>query len=396
MIAFMKPSFLPRLALFLAMLSISMPCNTWAGETLSVPEQRILYRAQQAMDKEEFGKVRDLLSSYLTRHPDTQPALFFLTLGNACFQSADLERAAHWYQKGFDKHPDDVTLCRNLAAARYGLEQFNKAGKLFEKGYQLATPKEPELLYQAGVAYYQAEQFTSCRAVLETLFKATDKRAKPWMRLMIQVCYEQKDFTRAENLLTEFLEIYPQEKEYWKLLAGIQTELGRYKAAVGSLSLALATGNPTPQEWEELASLYLYLNAPLQAAKYLEKAVPQASGPKKNDAIARAYLRAHRYDDALRHLDRAIAKESTPARIIAKTKVLMTARRFAEATIYLEQNMNSLTDLDEAYLLAGYCYLEMQNWAQTDLALRKIKKDTAQYPQAQNILQNIKPFLTEE
>ena len=395
MIAFMKPSFLPRLALFLAMLSISMPCNTWSGETLSVPEQRILYRAQQAMDKEEFGKVRDLLSSYLTRHPDTQPALFFLTLGNACFQSADLERAAHWYQKGFDKHPEDVTLCRNLAAARYGLEQFNKAGKLFEKGYQLATPKEPELLYQAGVAYYQAEQFTSCRAVLETLFKSTDKHLKPWMRLMIQVCYEQKAFARAENLLTEFLEIYPQEKEYWKLLAGIQTEGDRYKAAAGSLSLALATDNPTAQEWEGLASMYLYLNAPLQAARCLEKAAPQP-GPKKHDVMAKAYMHAHRYDEALHHLEAAMAKEPTSARIIVKAKILMAARKFNKAILCIEQHIPTLTDPAEAYLIEGYCQIELQNWTQANSTLSKIKKDTNQYQQAKNILQNIAPFLTEK
>ena len=392
----MRTSFLPSTALFLAILFTCMPCRLWAADRLSVPEQRVLYRAQQAMDKEQFGKVREMLSSYLKRHPDTRPALFFLILGNACFQSQDLTRAAHWYQSGFEKHPDDLTLCRNLAAARYGLEQFDEAGKLFEQGYLLATPREAELLYQAAIAYYQGEQLQRCRAVLEKLFNATHKREKSWIQLMIQVCYEQKAFARAEDLLTRFLETYPREKEYWKLLAGIQTQSGRYKAAAAALNLALSLGETKPQEWEELASLYLYLNAPLQAAHCLEKAAIPSAGPKQHDALARAYLRAHRYDDALRHFAAAISQDPTPARIIARAKALMADRRFAEAVKGLEQNMETMSEPAEAYLLEGYCYLEMQNWVQADSVLIKIKKDTSQYPQAQNILQSITPFLTEE
>ena len=392
----MNISFHPRMALFLALFSICMPFTTWAGEKLSVPEQRVLYRAQQAMDKEDFSKVRELLSSYLTRHPDTRPALFFLTLGNACFQSEDQKGAAHWYQVGLDKHPENLLLCRNLAAARYGLNQFNKAGRLFVKSYLLAHPKEPELLYQAAIAYYHGEQFKPCRAVLEQLFKTTNKRAKPWMRLMIQVCYEQKSFTRTEDLLNDFLETYPGEKEYWKLLAGIQTQSGRYRAAAGSLNMALSIGNPSAQEWEELASLYLYLDAPLQAARCLEKAVSPSSGPKQHDAMARAYLHAHRYVDALRHIERAFALEPTPARIITRAKILMAARKFPETIKSLEQDMNRLTDPDEAYLLTGYCHLEMQKWAQADSVLNKIKKDTSQYLQAQKIRQRLMPFLPEK
>jgi len=112
--------------------------------------------------------------------------------------------------------------------------------------------------------------------------------------------------------------------------------------------------------------------------------------------MARAYLHAHRYVDALRHIERAFALEPTPARIITRAKILMAARKFPETIKSLEQDMNRLTDPDEAYLLTGYCHLEMQKWAQADSVLNKIKKDTSQYLQAQKIRQRLMPFLPEK
>jgi tetratricopeptide (TPR) repeat protein len=370
-----------------------MTVQVMAGNQFSVPEQRVLYRAQQAMDKQDYAAVREQLSSYLQRHPDTQQALFFLILGNACYQQEDLEAAATWYQAGWDKNPDDLSLCRNLAAARYGLEQFAKAGKLFERAYQLSEPREYQLLYQAGIAFYQAQQLSQSRRVLKKLLATAPTHRKEWLTLMIQVCYAQQDLTHTTRLLTSFLETYPWERSYWKLLAGICTEQEKYAQATAALRTALSLGNATAQEWNELSSLYFYLNAPLQGVKCLEKARELSPDASHDDALAKGYLRAHRFSRALHYLDLAIARKATPERLMTKARALMTARRFHDAINTLQQLEGMESDAhDEALLLMGYCAMENQNWHQAATWLSRVKDDRFA-SHAASALQSIAPLL---
>ena len=379
----------------LIFLILCLPCRALARETLSVPEQRILYRAQQAMETNKTVQAKELLSSYLSRHPDTSAPLFFQVLGNACFQTEDLTGAATWYDAGLKKHPNNLILCRNLAAARYGLEDYQDAGKLFAKAWQLADPKEPELLYQSAISWYQAEKLQQSRKILEQLFAETPARKKPWMQLMIQVCYAQKALGRAETLLKNFLETYPQEREYWKLLSSIQTASRHYKEAAASLNMAAALHTPTPQEWEQLASLYWYLNAPLQGIRCLEKAAGSAPTPKQHDALAQRYTQVHRYADALRHLNQAIQQEPTPPRMLIRAKILFAERKFKDAQATLNRAIGINPDLSEAYLLLGYCALEQRNWHEADAAFRSVKKGIY-LSQSKAAVQSIAPFLRED
>ena len=373
-----------------------IPASTRAEGKLSVPQQRVLYRAQQAMDKEDYSKVRETLSSYLEAHPDTEPVLFYLVLGNACYQQGDLGAAATWYQAGLNKHPENLSLCRNLAAARYGLEQFAKAGKLFERAYKISASKEPELLYQSGIAFYQGEQLQQSRRVLDQLITTGNPVRREWLTLMIQICYAQHDLKRSAQLLESFLETYPSERTYWKLLAGIRTEQEKYAQAAAALRTALSIGNATAQEWQELSSLYFYLNAPLQGTLCLEKATALSTEPRDYDALARGYLRAHRIENGLHFLDLAIAQTPTPKRLMTKARTLMTARRFKDAIATLQKIVDIGQDSrDEAYLLMGYCAMENQDWDQAATWLDNVKGDRFAN-HAQSALQSISPLLTSD
>lgn len=370
-----------------------LPTSIWGEDNLSVPEQRVLYRAQQAMEVEDYSKVRETLSSYLKRHPDTKPALFFLVLGNACYQQGDIAAAATWYRAGLDNHPDNPALCRNLAAARYGLEQFAQAGRLFKKAYELSDPREYELLYQAGIAFYHAEQLDQSQNVLQQLIQTTDPVRREWLTLMIQVSYAQHDFHRTTQLLESFLETYPLERAYWKLLAGIRTEQERYAQAAAALRTALSLENATAREWNQLSSLYFYLNAPLQGTMCLEKASELSAESRDYDALAQGYLQAHRIDKSLHYLDLAIEQAPTSKRLMTKARILMTAHRFKDAITTLQQIIKQgSNDNQEAYLLMGYCAMENQDWEQAASWFNRVTCDRL-IKHTQSLLHSITPLL---
>ncbi len=379
------------LIFLLACVSSSMGAET--KSKYSVAEQRVLYKAQRAMDRENYPRVRKLLAAYLEEHPETQHALFFLFLGHACSQQKDIAQAKKWFQKGFDKNPDNLFLCRNLAAMYYRQEQFAKAGQLFAKGYKLSNPSEPDLLYQAATAFYQAKQLGQALKVLEQLLSGKGKPRKEWLSLMIQVCYEKRDLKRCASRLETYLEAYPWERTYWKVLAGIRLEQEQYPKAAAALRTAIMSGNATKQEWSELASLYFYMDAPLQGTKCLEKTLGNSPSAKDYDVLAKGYLLAHRTDKGLHYLDAAIAKKPTSKRLIMKAKALMASRRFtdAEATLQKVLEMQSGSK-DEAWLLMAYCSVEQQEWKQAQTRLYHVKDDKFK-DYAKAVMSSISPLL---
>ncbi len=370
-----------------------VPCTSHAKDKLSFAQQKVLYEAQQAIEKKDYAQARKMLSSYLAEHPDTQPALFFLFLGNACYEQEDVKAAAKWYRLGLDKNPENLFLCRNLAAIQYDLEKFSEAGRLFEKAYGLSDPRQHPLLYQSAAAFYQAQQLDQAQRILTRLLAEKTPPRREWLVLMIQVCYERHDTKRSLQYLESFLESYPWERTYWKILAGIRMEKEQYSQAASALRTALALGKTTSQEWRELSSLYFYMNAPLQGAKCLEKALSPSASPKDYDAVARGYLLAHRTDKGLHYLDAAIAAEPTYTRLMLKAKTLMGARRFSDAILVLEKTLTlKPKSQDESYLLMAYCAVEQQEWKQAATWLYNVKSDKFR-PYAKSIKQAIAPIL---
>ncbi len=386
-------------ALFCFLFSLHPLTTSWAEtekkSKFSVPEQRVLYAAQQAMDKADYPQVIEVLSTYLKEHPETKPALFFLFLGHACSQQKNIPAATKWFQAGFRKNPDNIFLCRNLAILHYQQKHFIQSGQLFQRGYEISKPPDPALLYQAAIAFYQAKKLNLALKVLEQLFETAASLRREWYLLMIQVCYEKHDLQRSTKYLEAFLEIYPGERNYWKILAGIWLEQEKYTKAATALRTALMTGNATSQEWKELASLYFYMNAPLQGVRCLEKTLGTSSPPQKYDALARGYLLAHRTDKGLHYLDAAIAQQPTPQRLMMKAKALMASRRFSDAIATLKKFLElKPKNQDEAWLLMAYCAVEKEEWKQAETWLHRVKdKKFKEY--ATSVLRAIAPLLEE-
>jgi tetratricopeptide (TPR) repeat protein len=198
---------------------------------------------------------------------------------------------------------------------------------------------------------------------------------------------------RTTQLLESFLETYPLERAYWKLLAGIRTEQERYAQAAAALRTALSLENATAREWNQLSSLYFYLNAPLQGTMCLEKASELSAESRDYDALAQGYLQAHRIDKSLHYLDLAIEQAPTSKRLMTKARILMTAHRFKDAITTLQQIIKQgSNDNQEAYLLMGYCAMENQDWEQAASWFNRVTCDRL-IKHTQSLLHSITPLL---
>lgn len=344
----------------------NVPVSAERAPSYTPEEQKSLYEAQEAIRAKQFQKARDILLAHLREHPDKPHPLIYYALGNAWYMSGNLRKAYGAYEKGFALAPDSLPLCSNLGKVAYELGRFRKAGEMFEKAYALTKPRNTELLYHAGGAYYQAKAFRSAKSVLSRLIqsKTTQKKDRTEaLRLLIQVCLESEDWKKAEAMLQDFLRQNPTDAEYWKLLSQIRMRRNDYRGTVSALEILYRIAPPSSQKWEELANLCFHMNAPLKAARYLEKAYGPHPGPAQCDKLSRAYAQAQRLDRAVRYLDLAMQGGRSAKRLLEKGKLFYERGRWGQAIRAFQECVRLSPDNAFAHLLLGYCALEKEDFA---------------------------------
>lgn len=359
---------------------------TWSEPGASAPpdtssltreEQKTLYEAQEAVKKKDFQKAVNLLSTHLQNYPGKPNPLVYYALGNAYYGSGNPGKAFEIYEKGFSVYPSSFLLCSNLAVIAYQVKQYQKAGDYFEKAYLLEKPPKPELLYQAATAYYQAKAFSSAKSVLSRLLSSKTGVQTSWFQMLIQVCIETSDWKEAERFLQDFLNRNPENTEYWKLLANVRLRGNDYRGAATALEILYELKSPAPKESEELANLYFHLNAPMKAARCLEKAYGRNPGPEACDKLFKAYAQAQRLDMALRYLDAAILQGRTSERLLEKGKLYYERGRWDQAIKALRECVQAAgSNNDFAHLLMGYCALEKEDFTLARQSFLKASQGT--------------------
>ncbi len=343
-----------------------------AAPKLDPDQQRALYEANQAMvEKKDFARARKILQDFLTAHPQKDHYLLHYALGLAWHQEQKIEAAAAAYEEALRLNPDHRPSCLNLAAARYEMNGFEAAGRLWEKAFQLSAPQDSQLLYQAAAAYYQAREFGRSEAVLKRLIRDFKEPKKEWLRLLVHVLVDQKKLDQAEDLLSRFVRRFPGEADSWRLLAQVRLKRQEHLSAAAALEIAHALKPPRPEEWRALADVYFYLRAPLKGVWALKKAFGPEPTPAQCQELAVWLLEADRVDEALSYLERAISEKPTARLYLAKGQALYERGRYDEAIEPLEAAVRLKPDLHLANLLLGLSALEA---GQLDLARKALER----------------------
>lgn len=325
-------------------------------------QQQALYEAQQAIQSKQYAKARKILTGYLDEHPKSQNSLLWYALGNAWYLSGNPGRAYAVYKKGFALNPRSLDLCLNLAKTAQDLGRYKSVAHYLQKAYGLKRPRDPDLLYQAGAAYYQAESLKNAKSVLDRLFRETRKHQRQWRKLYLQVCMDLGHWKRAEKMVENLLATHPTDREYWRLLADLRLRRDDHQGAASALEIAYQIEAPDKADWEALADIYFYLNAPVKAARTLKKAYGKDLSARECERLARAYEQAGSLARAVKYLDGAIQKAPTGSRYLEKGKLLYRHGRWKQAVSPLQSAIKHGADPAYARLLLGYCGLEVRDF----------------------------------
>ena len=310
------------------------------AERLEPDLHRAVYEAQQAMEeKADYALAREVIQGYLDSHPDRPHHLAFHALGLAWQAEGGLAEAARAYGQALELAPEYYPSCLNLAGVLYQLDRPGEAARLWERACYLTDLPDGRLLYQAAVAYGQAEEFD-----------------------------------RAEDLLTRLLSQSPDKADHWLLLGQVRLAQENYLVATTALEVAYALEEPKRAGWKSLADIYFFLGAPLKGVRTLAKAYGPAPTAKECQEMAGWLFRAERAEAAIEYLDRGIMQEPTAEGYLAKGWMLYDLGRYDEAARTLEAAVKLAPEAALAQLLLGLAALEVDR---LDLAMKALRRAAA-------------------
>ena len=359
------PALVPALVLAMTVL-LAVPQAMIPGAARAAdppPEARqALFQAQALLDEQRPAEAARIMDQYLAT-TGKPPAEAWLLLGLARYEAGkganDKSGALEAFRAGLKHFPDDPLLCRNLAVLLFEAGQYAEAAPLFEKAHGLQEKPEPELLYQAGSAWYLAGDYNASARVLDRLAATASPLEMEWIQLAVHAFLAAGNLDRAETMVLALLRDAPGDAARWELLAKIHLDRERFDKAAAALEMAYDLKSPTVRELEQLADLYVYVNAPLRAVSVLERAHGAAPDGEWAVRLAELYADSGRVDQAVGILERASV--STDA-LLAKGKILFRARDFRAAARALDACLERSPGNAEAHLYRGLCAWENQDW----------------------------------
>ena len=326
----MKPAALAALFALMSLAFFPAPvCR--AAPRMAPADQQAIHSAQNALENGDRSGARRILSDHLKKRSGTVHPLVYHVLGNAFYLDGRVRDAYDAFRKGLDIAPDSRDLCLNLARAAFDLKRYREAGNLLERAYGLEKPADPDLLYEAGAAFYKAGAYGKARDVLRRLVRSRKSPETAWIELLLHTLLELKAFSDAETLLTDYLNRHPADPAYWELLAQLRLQRGDPAGAAAALEVAYAAAPPDADGWRELAGLYLSVELPGAALRCLEKAYGAHPGPKACKKMADLARSAHLPDRAVAYLDRAIAQSPNAALFRQKGEIFYSQGQWEKA-----------------------------------------------------------------
>jgi tetratricopeptide (TPR) repeat protein len=238
------------------------------------------------------------------------------------------------------------------------LEEWPKAIAEITIYFKEAEEPSPDAYYRLAVAYYSNSERDRALKPARLAIKKSKKPKESYMRLLLALYMEKKEYKRAIPILERLVSDFPK-KAYWMQLSAVYNELGREVDALASQQLAHTQGLLNKdKELRRLAQLYLYHDLPYGAGLVLEDALANEIVESDADAwelLGNSWLSAKEYDRALPPLQKAAELSETGDLYARLGRVYIQQENWQEATTVLDKAVEkgALEDAGNTYLLYG-------------------------------------------
>ncbi len=361
---------------------------------LSVGASRVLYEAQQLMDREEYEKAIRILEKFVEKKPERNHCLIEFTLGNALYLAGSKEPSLARYGAAVELNPAFGAAWVNLGQVAYDLKRYGLAAQALTRGFDVAEEdeKDPALLYYAAVAHMLDGHQDRAAPILETLVSGRHGApAKEWFQALLNIYLDMDEEEKAEGLIEWMMRLYGDQPETWKLSYQFEASRENYQMAAVALTIY---GYLTPLSREEtvlLGDLFATIQVPLLACIQYEKAFASGASPEEYERLASAYLSAHRPVQARQTLVEALKQRATPTLWSLVGDLNYMEDDFEGAYHAFKESARLDPKDGRAYLMMGYCALQLDKKELAGEALKKAKRFPKQRQVATELLTRVEP-----
>jgi len=276
----------------------------------------------------------------MMRDGESHSPAFSLMLGNAYFAVKRNDKAEACYREALAGYAEFERAWSNLGVLYYSQEHYAEAARCFSKTVSLGD-RSPSTF---GLLGYCLERLGNSVGAEAAYLQAVagDMDQTDWTEGLLRIYQEGRQYSRAEPLVRQLLQVKPRDSRYWAAQANILVGLDRKLEAVACLETARSLGLADEGMILYLGDLLAEQNLVPEALEAYA-AVGSASsglGRERLLRIFRLQLGRHRYADAERALDLAerTADPSSLGRVLgARGELLAAQSRWPEAREVLER-----------------------------------------------------------
>jgi tetratricopeptide (TPR) repeat protein len=383
----------------------ALPANAGAAEKeearpLTRAEQKVLYQAQQAMGKKQYAQARKLLTAFVADQSGAVHYRVEFTLGNVLATINDAQGALDRYRAAASQYSTDPAVWQNMGKACYDLELYGEAGDCLVKAHALITPPPPDLAYQAAVAYILADKPAAARPLLEELVNGPSAKPEPeWLNALLKVYLDLKQPGNALALTRRLLSQAGDDPRLWKILSRLYIDRGDYRKAAAAMEIYTSLAPPETNQVRLLGDLYHLAHIPLKAARQYEKLLSPGASPKDYEKTAAAYFDARRMDRAIDVLLRGLERRPTAAMWRQLAGIYYENGNFEQACEAFEKTMVVDPENARAYLMTGYCALQLDRLTEARNAFERAARFPQQHTEAKKMMayiDGLRPAPTDE
>ncbi len=352
--------------------------------------QKVVYEAQQLMEKKDYLKAEGCLRKFIEKNRKRPHYLVEFTLANALAVAGKDSEALPHYRAAARLYPNFAAAWQNMGKIYFDLNQYDEAGDCLLKAYEVSEKNNPSLLYYAAVSYIMAEKGENALPHLEYLSsgEAGDPKTE-WLEALLKVYMDMKLKEKAFAVVRRLIDENEDAPRWWKILAQLHLQQGDYKPAVAALTVHSYLTFLTKQDIMLLGDLTNAIGVPLKAAKYYEKALNLTNNVGDYEKLASAYIGAHRPAKAIEVLDKALEKKPTSGLWFMMGHVLYEEENFDKAYNAFNQSARIDPKSGRAYLMMGYCALQMDKKETARSAFQKATRFPKQQKIARDLLKHI-------
>jgi len=347
-----------------------------------------IFRATVLAKRGEHEAVVRLLGEQLENEPDLDHALLRYHLARSLARLAHHAEAVEQYRAAVTLNPELDRAWIGVGDSAYKVKDYATAAEGFEKGFR-ASPERPiSVLYSAAAAALQAGRSEKSLELFQELETGRWGTMKPeWYRGLAAAAIHSKNPAAARPGLERMLGRYPDEPASWHLW--YQFNVGRedYREAAVALTITGYLRDLTEKEHDQLGDLYNMLGVPALSLEQYRGAISREPDAHEYEKLVSAALAAHDTDTALATIDEALAHEETARLYSLQGDVYYRLRDYEAARRSFAKVLDIDPDYSRAYLMVGYCSVELGEREQALNNLGRVTDDPQHGDIAQLLIQ---------